>query len=143
MTDPKVALLDTNVFIHAHANDSHTAECAQFLAALASGTVEAHLEPIVVHELTYALPHFVKGMTRQQIGAYVGMILSWPGVQGDKHLIADAVRRWVLTPGLGFVDAYLAVLALRRGCAVYTKNVRHLTGQGVAVPRTLPSSPLP
>lgn len=34
-------LLDTNVFIHAHANDSSSEECRQFLYALEQGRVRA------------------------------------------------------------------------------------------------------
>ena len=50
----------------------------------------------------------------------------------------DTLRRWADTPGLGFVDAYLAALAARHGCPVYTKNVRDFSGQGVSVPDPLP-----
>lgn len=51
----------------------------------------------------------------------------------------DALRRWSVTPGLAFADAYLAALAARHRCPVYTKNVRELAGQGVDVPDPLPT----
>jgi predicted nucleic acid-binding protein len=132
-------VLDTNVFLHAHAHDSAAQECQDFLAALEDGRVRAHLEPIVLHELTYVLPRFLKSMTRQQVAQYLLVVLTWDGVQGEKDLMASAVQRWRDTPGLSFVDAYLAALAIQRGCAVYTKNVRDLRGQGVEVPDTLPA----
>jgi predicted nucleic acid-binding protein len=136
MTD---GLLDTNVFIHAHATDRFSDECRRFLFAVEQGEVPAHLEPLILHELSYALPHYVKQMTRAQVAEYLLMVLSWKGVQGDKDLMVDAVERWRSTSGLSFTDAYLAALARRRQCAVYTKNVREFEGQGVAVPQPLPS----
>lgn len=136
MTD---ALLDTNIFLHAHANDTFTAECRAFLSAVAQGRVRARLEPIVLHELSYALPRFVKQMTRQHVAAYLAMVIGWPGVQGDKDSMADAVQRWRDAPRLSFADAYLAALAVQLQCPVYTKNVKDFVGQGVSVPATLPS----
>lgn len=138
---PAVGLVDTNVFIHAHTNDLHSEECIRFLDALRNGTLQASLEPVVLHELTYALPRLVKQMTQQDLAAYLLMVLQWPGVQGDKVRMANAVRRWARTPGLAFVDAYLAALAAHRRCPIFTKNVRELTGQGVDVPRVLPAFP--
>jgi hypothetical protein len=52
----------------------------------------------------------------------------------------DAVQRWRDTPGLAFVDAYLASRAAAESRPVYTKNVRELRGQGVDVPDPLPST---
>lgn len=134
-------LLDTNVFVHAHANDDATAECRAFLAALESGHLHADLEPIVLHELSYTLPRVVKQMTRDDVVRYLLMVLGWPGVGGPIDLMVAAVERWWKTPSIGFADAYLAALADRRRCSVYTKNVRHLRGQGVHVPDPLPTSP--
>ncbi len=131
-------LLDTNVFIHAHANDSFTLECRRFLAALEKGSINAQLEPMILHELSYALPHYVKEMRREQVADYLLMVLSWSGVQGDKRAMVDAVQRWHASSSLAFADAYLAALASQRACPVYTKNVRELEAQGVAVPQPLP-----
>jgi predicted nucleic acid-binding protein len=133
-------LIDTNVFIHAHTTDQLSDECRNFLAALAEGRLRARVEPLILHELSYALPRYVKQMTHDDIAAYLLMVLGWDGVQGDKGVMADAVERWWPTPGLSFADAYLAALAAQQECAVYTKNVRELVGQGVEVPQPLPSS---
>lgn len=132
-------LLDTNVFIHAHASDSATQECRRFLAALEQGRIRARLEPLILHELSYALPHFVKQMTRRHVAEYLLMVLSWDGVLGDKDIMVGAVHRWDGTRGLSFADAYLAAVAADRRCPVYTKNVRELEGQGATVPQPLPS----
>ena len=132
-------LLDTNVFIHAHARDSQTEECRRFLLALERGDLRAHLEPLILHELSYALPHYLKQVTREQIAEYLLMVLSWEGVQGNKDLMVDAVQRWRDAPRLSFADAHLAVLASRRQSPVFTKNVRELRGQGVSVPEPLPT----
>jgi predicted nucleic acid-binding protein len=131
-------LLDTNVFLHAQTADSHSEECRRFLAALEAGRVRAHIEPLVLHELSYALKHYLKQLTREQIALYLLTVLSWDGVTGDKQTMVDAVERWRVTPGLAFVDAYLAATAARHRCAVYTKIVAELEGQGVAVPNPLP-----
>lgn len=130
-------LLDTNLFIHAHTTDRASEECRQFLRALEQGRIQARLEPIILHELSYALPHYMKQMTRGDVAEYLLMVLSWQGVQGETDVLADAVERWRDTPGLSFADAYLAALATSRRCSVYTKNVRELRGQRVTVPDPL------
>ena len=131
-------LLDTNVFIHAHTHDNVSEECRAFLAALEAGSVRAVLEPVILHELSYALPHYLKQMTREEIAEYLLMILSWDGVLGSKETLIDTVERWRRTPRLSFVDAYLAARSSEESRPVYSKNERELRAQGVTVPRTLP-----
>jgi predicted nucleic acid-binding protein len=114
-------LLDTNVFVHAYTNDAHADECVRFLAGLESGRLRARLDPLVLHE------------------QYILMVLDWEGVEGEKAVMADAVERWRDTPGLGFVDAYLAAAATARQSPVFTKNIRDLADQGATVPDPLPS----
>lgn len=79
-------------------------------------------------------------MARSDVAEYLLMVLSWDGVVGEKAVMAEAVQRWAVTPGLSFADAYLAALATQRGCAVFTKNLRELRGQGVDAPSPLPGS---
>lgn len=131
-------LIDTNVFIHAQTRDAHSEECLQFLEAVKDGRIEVRLEPIVLHELSYALPHYRKGMTRAEVADYLLAILAWEGIGGSKDVLVAAVQRWRDTARLAFVDAYLAALAALDGCPVYTKNVAELERQGVAVPDPLP-----
>lgn len=134
-----VGLIDTYVFIHAQARDALSHECARFLAALESGQVQAALDPIILHELSYALPRYIKQMTRNDIAEYLLMVLGWDAVQGDKGTMVDAVERWRDTAGLSFADAYLAALAAEQDRPVYSKNLRELLAQGVDVPDPLPT----
>lgn len=140
MSDASPGLLDTNLFVHAHTNDDATEECQAFLAALEQGRVRAHLDPLVLHELSYALPRYVRQLTREGVARYLLMVLGWPGVLGEKGLMVEAVERWQSAPEIGFVDAYLAALATQHRCPVFTKNVKHLSGQGVVAPQPLPES---
>jgi len=131
-------LVDTNIFIHAQTHDAHAEDCLLFLDAVRAGRVRAHLDPMILHELSYALPHYRKGMTRAEIAEYLLAILAWDGFTGDKGLLVNAVERWRTTPRLAFVDAFLATLAVREQCAVYSKNVAELQGLGAVVPDPLP-----
>lgn len=133
-------LLDTNPFLHAQTQDVLSEECRRFLRALERGDVRARLEPLVLHELSYALRHYAKQMTRADVAQYLLSVLNWPGVDGDKVVMVEAVQGWGSTPGLGFVDAYLATLAVRERRPVFTKNVAELAAQGADVPDTLPDS---
>jgi predicted nucleic acid-binding protein len=134
----KPGLLDTNVFVHAHARDSATQECRLFLMGLEAGRVRARIEPIVLHELSYALPHYLKQMERADVAAYLLMVLAWDAVEGDKAIMIEAVERWRDTDGLSFADAFLAALATQHGRPIYSKNVRELRAQGAEVPSPLP-----
>jgi predicted nucleic acid-binding protein len=134
-----VGLIDTNVFIHALTHDSQAEECLRFLDALAAGELQAQLEPLVLHELSYAVRHYRKGMSRPEIAEYLLAVLAWQGVLADKGLLVKVVERWRDHPALAFVDAYLATLAATQRCPVYTKNASELRQQGVQVPDPLPT----
>lgn len=98
----------------------------------------AQIEPVVVHELSYALPHYRKGMERRDVGEYLLAVLAWDGIVGNKGLLINAVQRWQHTPGIAFVDAYLAALAAESQGPIYTKNVGELKSQGADVSDPLP-----
>ncbi len=132
-------LIDTNVFIHAQANDAHSDECLRFLEAVERGDIRARLDPLVAHELTYALPHYRKGMTRADVATFLLAVLAWNGIVGDRDSLVDAVLRWRDSARLAFVDAYLAAVARADACPVYTKNVRDLASQGAVTPDPLPA----
>jgi predicted nucleic acid-binding protein len=131
-------LIDTSIFIHAQTHDQYSGECRRFLESLERGEIQARLEPIVLHELSYALPHYRKQMTREDVAVYLLTVLGFAGIVGDKSILVDATERWRDTPGLAFVDSYLAALGVDQSCPVYTKNVNELRGQGVMVPAPLP-----
>jgi predicted nucleic acid-binding protein len=132
------ALVDTNVFIHAHANDRHTQECRAFLGALQSGRYSAALEVVVVHELSYAWKHYFKEASRRDIAEYLRSVLSWPGIIADKPLLFGALNRWQHSR-LGFVDCVLAQQATATSKMIYAKNVRDLRSQAADVPDPLPN----
>jgi predicted nucleic acid-binding protein len=130
-------LLDTNVFIHAASTDEHSEECRTLLAELQYGRRFARLEILVVHELTYTLPRYLKQASKFQIVNLILAIVEWPGIVIDKPMIRGALIRWRDTQGLSFTDAYLAQRAESDGCAIYSKNVRELRAQGAVVPDPL------
>ena len=132
-------VVDTNVFIHAQTHDAVADECLDFLEAIEEGRLQARLDPTVLHELSYALPRYRRGMSRGEVAEYLLIILAWEGIIADKSTLIQTVERWRDTDGLGFVDAYLAVVASTEGIPVYSKNVRELRGQGVVVPDRLPN----
>jgi predicted nucleic acid-binding protein len=136
-------LLDTNLFVHAMAKDSHGVECARFLRSLELGHQRAYLDPMVVHEVTYALPRVVKGLSRVAIATYLEKVVRWPGIVCDRPLLEEALARWKRTHGLGFVDAYLAARASRDGVPIFSKNVRELVAQGATVPDPLSGTTSP
>jgi hypothetical protein len=105
---------------------------------LQAGTQTAVLDSVVVHELTYAWPRYVKDASKDDIARYILGVLRMPGVTGETELLADVVRRWQ-TSSISFVDCLLLERALRDGVPVYTKNVRDFRSQGVEVPDPLPS----
>ena len=138
VAERETGLLDTNVVIHAFASDSLSDECERFLRALREGQLRAILEPVVVHELTYALPHFVQQMTRSDVAAFLLDLIGWEAVQADKANLARALEHWRDSPGLGFVDAYLGALALSFDQPVFSKNVRDFARFGARVADPLP-----
>ncbi|HEX5414630.1 MAG TPA: hypothetical protein VFZ25_03125, partial [Chloroflexota bacterium] len=75
--------------------------------------------------------------TRGEVAEHLLTILGWNGIRGPTFEMVDAVKRWRDTPGLAFVDAFLAACANRDDLPVYTKNIRELTAQGAAVPDPL------
>lgn len=135
-------LLDTNVFVHSLARDAPSEECRRFLRAVQSGQVQAYLDPLVVHETTYALQRIVR-MSRADIADYLIDVLNWPGIVADRTILLDTLGRWRDSVGLAFVDAYLAARSVRDGSPIYTKNVRELIDQGATVPNPLPGQAQP
>lgn len=133
-----VGLIDTNIFLHAQSRDALAGECLAFLASIERGDIKVRLEVVVLHELSYALPRLRRDLNRPEVAEYLLAVLAWPGVTGDTAAMIHAVRRWRDQEGISFVDAYLASLARRDGCAVYTKNLSDFRSTGVELPSPLP-----
>jgi len=53
--------------------------------------VEARLEPLVLHELSYVLPRYVKQMTHRQVAQYLLVVIEWDGVHNVRELAAQGV----------------------------------------------------
>jgi predicted nucleic acid-binding protein len=134
-------LIDTNVFLRAITRDTHADEYRAFLALIEQGQIQVQIDPLVIHELSYTLPRLRQHRTRDEVAAFLLTLLTWPGIIGDKVLLVDAIQRWQAVDGLGFVDAFLTARAIRERWAIYTKNIRHFTNQGIEIPDPLPSMP--
>ncbi len=132
-------LLDSNVFVHALTHDAHAARCRNLLFALQAGTARATLDPVIVHELTYVLPRYLKQMTRRDVAQYLTSVLAWEGVIADKDVLAEALRLWS-TQMVGFVDAYLGARAVAEDRTVYSRNIADLQRCGAVVPETWPGT---
>lgn len=121
--------LDANLFIHAlFTNDPHARRCREIFKAIEVGTAEAWLDPVTVHELTYALqkiPPF-----RDQPAAIVDYLLPiilQDGVRmSDKPAVVLALQHWA--EGGKFGDARIAGLAQVRGLPVCTVNAKDFSG---------------
>ena len=137
MSNSPPGLLDTNVLIYALTRDAQGDDCRAFLQRVQSGELHVVLTGMVVHEFAYAVGRYVKQMSRADIGDYLISFMALPAVELDDESLIDAVRIWSRTPGLGFVDAHLAVRGSRENIPVFTKNVRHFDAFDVDIPDPL------
>lgn len=123
--------LDANLFIHAlFENDPHMPRCREILAALEEGAGEGWIDPVTVHELTYALPRVRPDTFRSRMDTfnYLVRFLVLETVHAhEKEVLVGALRRWAGS-GLRFGDARLAALAEHGGRPVCTVNRRDFEG---------------
>ncbi|MCL5972401.1 MAG: hypothetical protein M1499_07560 [Firmicutes bacterium] len=83
------------------------------------------LDPLVLHELTYVLPRYVKQMTCIDVALYVRTVLNWPGIQmEDKPLWFGVLETWEADPRLSWTDAVLIQRSLKTGRGVWSRNHR-------------------
>jgi predicted nucleic acid-binding protein len=127
-------ILDTSVVQDALTQDSWSEGCRTFLRRLEDGSVQAIIDPVVVHELTYSIPRYLKGASRAQIADIILVVLEVAGTVDLTGILESSLVRWRDTPGLSFVDAYLGTWALAEGRPVYTVNRRDFQRQGVEAP---------
>ncbi len=121
--------LDANVFIHPlFTRDPHAARCREILRSIEAGKAEAWLDPVTVHELTYALqkiPQFRD--QRQMIVDYLLPLIVLDGIRmADKPSAVVALRLWA--EGSRFGGARLAALAQVGGLPVCSVNRRDFPG---------------
>jgi predicted nucleic acid-binding protein len=119
----QLGLLDTNIFVHSlFTRDPHAPRCQALLDAIERGEAEGWLDVGVVHELTYALRRAPGFTDRATIRAYIDRILAMPQILADdKDALISAIERWA-SEGVGFIDAWLATLADRRGLPICSVN---------------------
>ncbi len=117
--------VDTKVFLHAQANDAHTSTCRALLRAAAAGRIILRLDPLVLHELTYVLPRYVKTMTRADVALYCRSVLQWPGMHLEEMSFWLAVlETWETDDRLSWTDAVLIRRAQDAALALWSRNHR-------------------
>ena len=137
MSESIAGLLDTNVVVHSLVNDAHSEECRRFLQQVREGHVLVQVDPLVLHEITYAVPKVARHMTPSITADLLDSLLHMRGVVGDTRVLITAVALWKDHPGLGFVDCYLAARSTALHVSVFSKNVRDLRRLGAHVPDPL------
>jgi predicted nucleic acid-binding protein len=120
--------VDINVFLHAQANDAHTSVCRAVLRAAAAGDITLHLDPLVLHELTYVLPGYVKTMTRADVALYCRSVVQWPGVHlEERPFWMNVLEAWEMNPQLSWTDAVLIRRAQATTLPVWSRHHRDFT----------------
>lgn len=123
--------LDANVFVHPlFDNDPHKARCEKILQSLLDGSAEGWVDPVTVHELTYALPRALPQAfaTRRDVADYlIGFLVLDTVLCDDKDALLDALQLWV-EHSARFGDCRLLALARSRGMAICTVNARDFPG---------------
>lgn len=123
--------LDATVFIHAlFENDPHMPRCRRILRGLEEAGAEGWLDPVTIHELTYALPRALPRQfgAREDVVRYLLRFLAVDTIKGDdKEGLIRALRLWG-DHGIRFGDARLIVQAERTGTPVCSVNERDFSG---------------
>ena len=108
----RAGLLDSNVVMEALKHGESSETCRQFLLAVADGRISVVLDPIVVHELTYTIPRYLKGADRNRIVNTLLVIIGSRGGLDPSTMLGSALVAWRDDPALSFADAYLGTIAL-------------------------------
>lgn len=116
MTAKQLGYLDSATFVYAlFPSDPRQARCKAILTDLQTGEAEGRLDLLVVHELVTILPTLLQFPDRPAVMRYLRGIISARGIICEQRdLVLAALVRWTERGG-GFVDAWLATLALTDG----------------------------
>jgi predicted nucleic acid-binding protein len=125
----QLGVLDTSVFLAVFfPNDPNARRCADIIRALEDGRAVGWIDPLVVHELSYAAQRIRRFSSPAGIQEYVSSIIRLEGVQAeDKESLLEALSRWAVE-GVSFVDAWLAVRAKGHSARVCTINEKDFPG---------------
>lgn len=134
MRTDQAAILDSNVVLEAVKHGDNAEACEWLLRQVGDGSIRVIVEPIVVHELTYVIPRYLKQATRPQIARIILSVLQAPGAEDPTGMLVTAVRSWRDTQGQSFVDAYLATVARAQRRTVLTLNTKDFEPHGVDAP---------
>jgi predicted nucleic acid-binding protein len=129
-----IAILDTSVVLDALTRDVWSDACRRFLRQVERGDLRVVVAPVVIHELTYAIPRYLQGASRSQVTDIILVLLKGEGTVDPTGFLESSLLCWRDTPGLSYVDAYLGTWALAEGLPVYSVNRRDFLRQGVEVP---------
>ena len=129
-----LGLFDTSAFLHSLYDNPWRASAEALLRDIAAGGTHVEIDPLVVHELTYAYVRHRPGATRSEVVVVIDELLSWRGVMEPKDVIRMALARWESDLALSFVDAYLGVRSELENLPVYTVNRKDFLRQGVDAP---------
>lgn len=123
--------LDATIFIHVlFERDPHMPRCRRILRRLEGGDAEGWVDPITIHELTYALPRALPQQFRAKgdVVRYLLRFLALDTVKvDDKEGLVRALRLWE-DHGIRFGDARLIAQAERTGTPVCSVNERDFSG---------------
>lgn len=123
--------LDATIFIHVlFERDPHMPRCRRILQGLEEADGEGWLDPVTIHELTYALSRALprRFPSREDVVRYLLRFLALEAVKGDdKEGMIRALRLWG-DRGIRFGDARLIALAQRSGAPVCSVNERDFAG---------------
>lgn len=120
--------------IHSLSNDANTPSAQAFLSLIESGEVHVVVDPLVIHELTYAFSRFPREFPKDRVAGITLSLLDVSGGSTMDSTLRGAIEVWRDTPGLSFVDAYLGTRAASENLPVYTVNRKDFLRQGVDAP---------
>ena len=121
--------LDANLFIHPFFRDPHADPCRAIIKALREGRAEGHLDPVTIHELTYALNRYVFRQDRQAVANYLSTIVALETVHvTDKEVTLKALEYWAQGRCDKYGDARLRTVAEITQLPVCTVNRKDFSG---------------
>jgi len=124
--------LDANLFIHVlFPGDPHSSRCREILDALMDGSGVGYLDPVTVHELTYALQKVrpESFSDRKEVFKYLSAFITLDTVHIDeKDTLLKGLWYWAAGRVDKFGDGRLRALAEDRETPVYTVNKRDFIG---------------